>query len=371
MSLNLSIKLSEITQVSELETDWLELQKTADYSFFTSWSWVKTWISLLPDASKLTLIQVYSAKKIIALGVISKKRNVRNKLFQSKGFYLHETGDLKYDQLTIEYNDLLVNKDYKNEVWEFLLNKINSNNLDWNEFYVSGSENISNFEKITTKHQKIDLVVRDEMPIYWADLTELGDSVDDYLQSLSSNTRYQIRRSIRKYEENGEISIQSASTVAQALEYLANLKELHQKYWTGKGHAGAFANPIFEKFHENLIKECLPKSEIQLLEISHGENVIGFLYNFILDGRVYSYQSGLNYSQDKKLKPGLVCHYLAIKHNFELGRNIYDFLAGESQYKKSLSNANAKLYWLVLQKKCFTFYLEKNLKHLKSKISSS
>jgi CelD/BcsL family acetyltransferase involved in cellulose biosynthesis len=76
-----------------------------------------------------------------------------------------------------------------------------------------------------------------------------------------------------------------------------------------------------------------PRGAIQVLRAEG----VGVLYNFVDRGRVYFYQSGFHYSPDNRLKPGLVMHYLAVEHclsNPELAE--YDFLAGDSQYKRSL-----------------------------------
>ena len=59
-------------------------------------------------------------------------------------------------------------------------------------------------------------------------------------------------------------------------------------------------------------------------------------------------QSGLAYHEDRRLKPGLVCHTLAIEHHLLRGSREYDFLGGEAQpvqYKRSLSTNVHCLTW--------------------------
>ena len=77
----------------------------------------------------------------------------------------------------------------------------------------------------------------------------------------------------------------------------------------------AFASGFFADFHRALVTKQSDTGEIQLLRISAGKKLIGSLYNFVKNGRIYAYQSGFNYDPDPRLKPGLVSHCLAIEQN--------------------------------------------------------
>jgi hypothetical protein len=70
--------------------------------------------------------------------------------------------------------------------------------------------------------------------------------------------------------------------------------------------------------------------------------VIGYLYNFVKDGQVYSYQSGFDYDLLPRSKPGWLCHHLAVEHNLQRGMTGYDLLAGACQFKASFGKAHKK-----------------------------
>ena len=97
---------------------------------------------------------------------------------------------------------------------------------------------------------------------------------------------------------------------------------------------------------------------MQLLRITCGKKTLGCLYNFVSQGMVYYYQSGFNYPDFGRFKPGLVCHALAIPYNAAQGHKTYDFLVGDSQYKKSLSTHANQLVWCTIQKPRLRFKLE-------------
>jgi CelD/BcsL family acetyltransferase involved in cellulose biosynthesis len=80
---------------------------------------------------------------------------------------------------------------------------------------------------------------------------------------------------------------------------------------------------------------------------------------------VYSYQSGFNYEEDNRLKPGLVSHRVAIEHCLAAGDAVYDFLAGDDRYKRSLGTHGGRLFWLTLQERRLSFSLERRLRAAK------
>ena len=44
----------------------------------------------------------------------------------------------------------------------------------------------------------------------------------------------------------------------------------------------------------------------------------------------------------------MTCHYAAIRAALDLGLDIYDFLAGDDRYKRSLANQSQPQFWLEL-----------------------
>ncbi|MGI4955895.1 MAG: GNAT family N-acetyltransferase [Janthinobacterium lividum] len=168
----------------------------------------------------------------------------------------------------------------------------------------------------------------------------------DYPAVLSRNTRQQLRRSARAY---GDVRLDRAATGPQALEYLDALAVLHTASWQARGKPGAFARPEFLAFHRGLAAHGAPAGEVDLLRITAGTQVVGYLYNLRACGRVCSYQGGFDYAgAPPHGKPGLLCHYLAIEAARVRGDAAYDFLAGDGRYKDSLSNAEGVLHWLRL-----------------------
>jgi CelD/BcsL family acetyltransferase involved in cellulose biosynthesis len=107
-----------------------------------------------------------------------------------------------------------------------------------------------------------------------------------------------------------------------------------------------------------------------LLRAEAGNTVLGYLYLFCYRGRVSAYQAAYPSPPDNRHRPGLVMHQLAIKRALEQGQAIYDFLAGEARYKRSLGRAAEALVWLRLQKPGIALALERGARGLRNIIPS-
>src|SRR5438046_2040207 len=102
------------------------------------------------------------------------------------------------------------------------------------------------------------------------------------------------------------------------------MKELHCASWERRGKPHSFSGKFFEPFHRLLIERSFDQGGAQLLKACAGDRVLGYLYNFQLGNRVYAYQSGFD-DCDRRERPGIVTHFLAIRHAFRSGARVQGF----------------------------------------------
>ncbi len=360
----LDIYIEEVEDALSLRGQWQTLEKESDAPFFLSWHWIGNWLALKPDNTSIKKLSAIHNGRIVALGLFTVQSVTRHLFFRSTQLHLHEYG-LPGLNMVIEHNGFLVAKGYAHCAPQQMLEYFVANDKEWDEIKISAICELSPLvgaELINALNLKVIATAASDSK--YVDLGKLRSESKDYLSTLSSNTRYQLRRAIKKYSSSGPVTLKEASGVDEALEYFDALKELHQEYWRRKGLPGSFANPNWEKFNRAIITEIADDGEAQLLKITAGEQVIGYLYNLVRNGHVNMIQSGFNYNQDPSLHPGYVSHYLAIEHNLKLGNLVYDFLMGDARYKQSLSNGSEPLIWVVLQRKRLRFYIENTAKDL-------
>lgn len=359
----IEVSIIDIHDISQLASQWAQLELHVKPTYFLSWSWVGTWLKLLPDTITPKVLMAKYKGEIVGLAILIQNTLLRKSLIApSKALVVHETGNLDYDLLRIEYNDFLIRQEYQTEVTTACLDYLKEQFDGWDEILLSAVDSSSPLANSgLVKDCGLNLKVTQNQPSWYVDLQELRGRGKAYLDSLSSNTRYQIRRAVRECEKHGDLEFSIAKSSEEALSYLSRLSEWHHKYWHSKGLNGCFSNPFLLNFHQSLIRDRFDHGEIQLVRIRLNDIELGYLYNLIKDGCVYFYQSGFNYEAGKKVRPGLIAHYKAIEYNLEQGMSIYNFLASDDQYKRSLSTNKHQLLWVSLQKNELKFRLENAL----------
>lgn len=186
-----------------------------------------------------------------------------------------------------------------------------------------------------------------------------------HAETLSRNTRTQLRRSDRSYAAAGPIGVERAQTVAEAMAMLETLMPLHAATWTSRGVVSGFTTGPVQRFVRALIGRGVPTGEVELLRVAAGPRVIGYLLNFVAGGRVMAYQGAFDYAGARPHeKPGLSCHHAALERARAAGAAEYDFLAGDARYKRSLGNAVRDLHWLTWKPRPALFGVEAVIRRL-------
>jgi CelD/BcsL family acetyltransferase involved in cellulose biosynthesis len=362
----ITFSVEPLANVDSLEGMWRDLEARADCSFFLSWQWIGCW---LREAGLHPAVVIGRLDgRVISLALFVSRRMWRHGWLHANTIFLHETGDPALDINSIEYNGILVDRMLGAAAIErcldFLIRirVIGNASVVWDELYLGGIP-VDYIE--TLERCGLPMRVAAHKPSAAIDFSALRANRRGYLDDLSANTRYQIRRSIRLYEKRGPLRLDVAGDAAQALAFLDDLKVLHQMRWEPRGKGGAFAYPFLGRFHRSLIARCLPEGNAELLRISAGEEPIGYLYNFIWRGWVGTYLSGFAYEADARLKPGLVSYYLCAERHLANGMRVQDFLAGNERYKTSLGKPGPDMFWLALQRPRLRFRLESALRRIK------
>jgi len=337
-----------------LEHEWRALEAEAQPSFFTSWRWIGTLLAAVPAARRPNLLRAAVRGQTIGLALLGAGVTRRRGLIRSRALYLNETGDPRFDSITIEHNGILAPAGQEAAVFGSAIAWFADLGDMADEFYISGS--LLRLSETTVEGQ--GLTRRETgVPSYSLDLGLLSSSGGEPYPVLSANARQQLRRARRHFESYGPLQLSAATTTDEALAFFAELKALHSASWERRGRRHAFSGEFFEPFHRLLIQRNFAAGGTQLLKASAGGRAIGYLYNFRLRDRIYAYQSGFA-DADRRERPGIVTHALAIRHAFQSGARIYDFMAGRNRLKESFSTHCEPMLWQVVQQPRLTFRLE-------------
>jgi hypothetical protein len=323
------------SHLAELEHKWNVLQSKADSSAFVAWFWIKQWLAQKNLTTNNCLcVEVSQGPDTIGLALFGIKTKRIFWGLNIHQYYLHKSGNTKEDQTWIEHNTFLLDKNYEQQATNKICQQlIKINQLDDIKIGLSSPRfaNSLNFS---------DFNLRTELSSQGYLVNLAGYTcLDDYLASLSKNTRASIKRSIKLLNEQSPLRLVLAKGIAEKDAVLKNIAELHRIKWRSTVYGSGFDNPCFYKFHQGLIQEQDSAKYCRLYTLYQDEVALGHVYLLTYGDKWSFYLSALHFNADNRIKVGLVIHNLIIEQAIKEGINVYDFLAGEAQYKKSLSNA--------------------------------
>lgn len=354
-------RVERIENVAYVARQWEALEPWCEVSIFQSSVWVVPWLQEALAHFDVYLVKAEHAGMVIGLGLCVPRR-IRRRFVPFTALFINESGPSGVD-FCIEHNGFLLRRGYEREAMAAILRSLHRT-LTWDELHLRRCSGVViPMEEMSTL--RLRLRIPDTTVAPFVDLEKVRAAGGDCLVCLSANRRSQLRRSLRLLQDRGTVDVHAAQNVDQALRYFDDLKTLHQSHWKKKGEPGAFSNPRWEVFHRELIKAGVPNGSAQLLRISAGECVIGYIYSLVRNGYVSMIQSGINYELDGKIHPGEVCHMLAINWNARKGNLVYDFLGGDMRYKRSLATGVVNMDYIVIQKRRVRFLLEDMLRTLR------
>ena len=350
--------IDRLTDIEHLETRWRALEEKCDVSFFLTWAWIGTWASLVN--TPLYLFQATKEGQDVALALLGFGHR-RYGWLSLPTVFLNQSGNADEDKVFIEYNGLLVGEADKAEASRSFLTTLAATSsrsfpVDrWRQIYLAGLQDDA---LVTPLPSGVDVGRVVETPGFYVDLNDVRAQPNSYLDCLSRNSRQSLQRSKRLLSEQGEILLRNAESKNQALDWFDAMVRLQCEVYQDKSDSAALSQPFIKSFLKRLIERHHEAGHVHVLKCESGSEALGYFVNFCYNNSVLNYQTAFIATEDNRLKPGLTCHVFAIEHYAEAGFDYYDLLAGDSQYKRSLSTHTSELKWVTLRKKSALFKLD-------------
>jgi len=365
----LTATIKPLRDAANLEASWRTLEALHPRPFFLSWEWTATAIEAARDDLYVVEISADDGR-LAGLGLLCPITEVRHKFIRIRQLRLNEVGENAAQTVPVEYNNFLIAPGDDDAAWDAVLTALEQPGAPpWDEIIVANAL-VPTEEKVIA-HGKL-VHRRAESTSGFVDLGACrkggGADLGGYLATLGRNTRSQIKRSIRLYEEYDPVTMTRATTLHEAKSYFASLAQLHETKWRARGKSGVLSNEYLWKFHTNLIERCFDSGKVELLCAAAGGEPFGWLYNFVDRGRVLFNLSGFKTETDNRYKPGLVTQALAIEAHLKGGMEVYDFMAGTDRYKLNLGERGPDIVTFAIQRKRPVIIAENAARRVKTKI---
>ncbi|MBU2883732.1 GNAT family N-acetyltransferase [Psychrosphaera sp. B3R10] len=353
-------RLSHFTH-SDLKNMWFTVAQTAIPNIFLSWPWIDSWLSLLKDQDDIYVITASHHNQCVGIGIFVEKHVTRHGFFKSKQWYLHRTGDDKLDQIWIEKNNFLVSDQNSRQITSAMWQHLFLNQPDVDEFIVNVALDETSIG-ITTHNTDYQLVKENIDVGYLLAINAIKDS-SRFPQEISNSTYKHVERTIRRLNQDNDLTFEFVTDPAAILNTLEQLSHWHITKWEGTTTPSGFNNDTFQDFHSRFIRQKLDNACIAVL--SAGGEIIGVNYYLRHKRNLAFYLSCIKPITDNKIKIGLALHCLVARQAHTMNIAFIDYLAGDADYKRKLSNNTEAYCQITVQKRQIKFKIEASLGKLK------
>lgn len=175
-----------------------------------------------------------------------------------------------------------------------------------------------------------------KLPATWA----------EYLQSLVTKQRHEVRRKLRRLEEEGEISyriITDPNSVPGLIDIFLKM------FVESREDKATFLTPQINTFFRRVLQRMAEAGLLRMAILKLDDKPVAALVAFDYQDSVYLYNSGYD-PQYNYLSVGIISKALLIKDSIERGKKTFDFLKGGEQYKYHLGGSDIQLQkcWIAL-----------------------
>jgi CelD/BcsL family acetyltransferase involved in cellulose biosynthesis len=170
--------------------------------------------------------------------------------------------------------------------------------------------------------------------------TDLPGDWEEYLASLTSKQRHEVRRKLRRLSEAGEVDFRFTADAESLNDNMRIFLSMFTEYRQDKADfMTEQMKSFFRLLADNMSGAGLLEFGILRLEGRQIASTMCFDY----DGCVYLYNSGYDPEYDY-LSAGLLSKVLGIQDSIRRGKKKFDFLKGSEPYKYHLGGREVALY---------------------------
>lgn len=339
----MSLTIEQVTTdpaFKDLLREWnILLQQSENNEITLTWEWLHTWWEVFKDESRKLMILTVRDQDMQLVGIAPFQLRVVKPypfLPPIRQLEFLASGEDEADEICTDYLNFIIRKGSEAGVILLLLNYLVKDMAHaWDELVLegvlAGSENIQQLKDVVSKDFPVKYQEASKGPCYYI---SLPNSWDGFLAGLNGNLRRAYRYDLKRLSSWGKVTYGGVCNLDELKEGFSILTGLHQKRWVEKGERGAFSSEKFCLFHGKFSATALKNGWLQLRFLRLDGNPLAMLYNFQYNGKVYFYQSGIDTQTHKTVSVGILILGHCIQESISEGMMEFDFLLGDSLYKK-------------------------------------
>jgi len=307
-------------------SDWKKLQDNSTAgSVFSSPVWSKIWWQQFGSGAKLCLGAVRHQGKVIGIAPLLVNGDVASFIGSSD---------------VCDYLDFVVEAGNEESFFHELLDNLKAKGIIRLDLAPLRPDStvLTSLVKVAPRQvwqvscSREDVSVELDLPATW----------EEYLQSLSGKQRHELKRKLRRLNEEGELNYRTSPDANRH-----DVDTFLRLFRDSRQDKAAFLTPQMESFFRAVVS-AMSEQELLIFNILElDEKPVAATMCFDYKDTVYLYNSG--YDPDYGwLSVGVISKALCIKDSIERGKKRFDFLKGGEAYKHHLGGHELPLYKCLL-----------------------
>ena len=304
--------------------EWGELlSRDPNRHIFATAEWHRLWWEEFGEGKDLFLLSIRRGDELVALVPLYREEEAGKKVLRFIGGV----------DLTDYLGPICALED-RDDVAETLVSWLGETGVEWDEFDAHCLPVPFGFAEFLVDHadrQGFEFTLDQEET---SAVLRLPKSWDDYLASLGSKQRHELKRKRRRLGRDHP-DAKFRTTTVETLD--ADLKTFVDMHRGAEGHKGHFMSPDIATFFERVARSFMEKGWLRLDFLEIGERAVASTFGFSAGHTFYLYNSA--YEPDAaRVSPGFVLVSELVKESIERGTKTFDFLRGPERYKYQLGS---------------------------------
>jgi len=341
----LTVKIATIKEFEKSKEVWNKLASRMPLpSIFCTWEWVYTWWEHFGANYEPLILFVYKNSELTGILPLASRRTLFDREEWAIGRMLTYCGSR---ELYPDHLDVITAQEHAEPCIDALGSFLSSSYRNWDVcnlgLSVKESNLISWFSKRNgSKIYGLDSTARQASFAYFIPIT---GRFEDYINTFDAKQRYNLRSRKNKLEKLG--FAYGPCDPLKEPQGFDTLFEIHALRSRKKNIQSTFSSVDIREFHKSLAKRINNSGWLSLRFLKSEKDVIAASYNFNYQGRVFSYQKGMD-PKWEQYGPGKAIVYEAIKEAFLTGSKEYNFLRGNEEYKSGWARECRPLFTVTM-----------------------
>jgi CelD/BcsL family acetyltransferase involved in cellulose biosynthesis len=313
-----------------LDAKWQELlnNSSSNHIFFTA-QWLRAWWQVFGSSCELILLSIYHDSQLVGIAPLKRKDKTLSFIGSSD---------------VCDYMDFVAWNGWQEYVFTRLMDYLEQ--LEWNRFELDSVLPESPTLKILVslvrqRGYQIEINQKNVSPQLF-----LPASWENYLASLKTKDRHEIRRKLRRLEQGNAVNYMTTSEPEHMPQALENFFRLFQLSNPEKAN---FMTAQKREFFTTMVSSLAVKNNIRLsfLEVDGVKTSATLCFDYNRD--IYLYNSAYDPAYSS-LSVSLLLEVFDIQDAIKNGRRRFDFLSGNEPYKYDLGGQDVPISQCVISR---------------------